>query len=42
MTPIFGRQRLQRERIEGHNKLTRSYFVDDPIYLDNFVGGVSE
>jgi hypothetical protein len=32
---IFGRQKLRklrRERIKGHNKLMRSYFVDDPIY----------
>jgi hypothetical protein len=28
---IFGRQNLWRERIKGHNKLMRSYFVDDPI-----------
>jgi hypothetical protein len=29
---VFGQQKLWRERIEGHNKLTRSYSVDIPIF----------
>lgn len=28
----FGRQKLWRERLEGHNKLIWDYFVDDPTY----------
>jgi hypothetical protein len=26
---VFGRKKLWRERIEGHNKLMRMYFNDD-------------
>jgi hypothetical protein len=33
---VFGWQKLRRERIEGHNKLMQSYFVDHPIYLENY------
>jgi hypothetical protein len=33
---IFGRQKLRRERIDGHNKLMRRYFVDHPIYPENY------
>jgi hypothetical protein len=33
---VFGWQILRRERIEGRNKLIRSYFVHDPIYLENY------
>jgi hypothetical protein len=29
---VFGQQKLWRERIEGHNKLMRSYSVDNPIF----------
>jgi hypothetical protein len=28
----FGRQKLCREQIEGHNKLRRSYFLDNPTF----------
>jgi hypothetical protein len=33
---VFNWQNLWRERIKGHNKLMRSYFVDDPIYPKNY------
>jgi hypothetical protein len=29
---VFGRQKLWRERIEGHEKLMRSYFNENPIF----------
>jgi hypothetical protein len=29
---VFGRRKLWRERIEGHNKLIHSYFADEPIF----------
>jgi hypothetical protein len=33
---IFVCQKLRRERIEGHNNLMWSYFVDDHIYPENY------
>jgi hypothetical protein len=35
---IFAWQKLRRERIEGHNKLMWSYFVDSPIFPKNTFG----
>jgi hypothetical protein len=34
---VFRWQKLRRERIKGHNKLMRSYFVDHPIYPENYL-----
>jgi len=33
---VFGRQKWWREWIEGHNKLMRSYFVDNPTYPERY------
>ena len=33
---VLGREKLWRERIEGHNKLMRHYFVEQPIYLERY------
>jgi hypothetical protein len=33
---VFGRQKLWRERIEGHEKLMRSYFNENPIFPENY------
>ena len=33
---VFGRQKLWREMIEGHNKLMRSYFVENPTYPERY------
>jgi hypothetical protein len=33
---FFGRQKLWRERIEGHNKLMRMYFNDDATFLESY------
>jgi hypothetical protein len=33
---VFVRQKLWRERIEGHNKLIRSYFADEPIFPESY------
>jgi hypothetical protein len=33
---VFGRQKLCRERIEGHEKLMRSYFNEKPIFPENY------
>jgi hypothetical protein len=39
---VFGRQKLQRERIKGHNKLMRSYFLMIQYIQKVIFGGVSE
>jgi hypothetical protein len=33
---VFGRQKLWRERIEGHEKLMRSYFNENLIFPENY------
>jgi hypothetical protein len=33
---VFGRQKLRRERIEGHEKLKPSYFNENPIFPENY------
>ncbi|KAK1697482.1 hypothetical protein QYE76_014179 [Lolium multiflorum] len=33
---VFGRQKLWRERIEGHEKLMRSYFNENPIFPESY------
>jgi hypothetical protein len=33
---VFGQQKWWREWIEGHNKLMRSYFVDNPTYPERY------
>ena len=33
---VVGRQRLWRERIEGHNKLMRMYFCENPTYPERY------
>ena len=33
---VFGRQKLWREGIEGHNKLMRMYFNENPIYPESY------
>jgi hypothetical protein len=33
---VFGRQKLRRDRIEGHEKLMRSYFNENPIFPENY------
>ena len=33
---VFGRQRLWRERIKGHNKLMRMYFNADATYPESY------
>jgi hypothetical protein len=33
---VFGRQKLWRERIEGHNKLMRMYFKDDATFPESY------
>jgi hypothetical protein len=33
---VFGRQKLRRERIKGHEKLMRSYFNENPIFPENY------
>ena len=33
---VFGRQKLWRERIEGHNKLMRMYFNENPTYPESY------
>ena len=33
---VFGRQKLWRERIEGHNKLMRMYFNDDATFPESY------
>jgi hypothetical protein len=33
---VFGRQKLWRERIEGHNKLMRMYFNDDARFPESY------
>jgi hypothetical protein len=33
---VFGRQKLRRERIEGHEKLMRSYFNENLIFPENY------
>jgi hypothetical protein len=33
---VFGWQKLRRERIEGPNKLMRSYYVDDPTFPEKY------
>jgi hypothetical protein len=33
---VFGREKLWRERIEGHNKLMRMYFKDDPTFPESY------
>ena len=33
---VFGRQKLWREWIEGHNKLMRSYFAENPTYPERY------
>jgi hypothetical protein len=33
---MSGRRKLWRERIEGHNKLIRSYFADEAIFPDSY------
>ena len=33
---VFGRQKLWRERIEGHNRLMRNYFVENPTYPESY------
>jgi hypothetical protein len=33
---VFGRQKLWRERIEGHNKLMRSYFAENPTFPESY------
>ena len=33
---VYDRQKLWRERIDGHNRLMRSYFVDNPIYPEPY------
>jgi hypothetical protein len=37
---IFGWQKIQREMIEGHNKLIHSYFLDDPIFTKSTLGAI--
>ena len=31
-----GRERLWRERIDGHNKLMRNYFAEKPVYPEKY------
>ncbi|XP_071683310.1 uncharacterized protein [Lolium perenne] len=33
---VFGRQKLWRERIEGHERLMRSYFNDNAIFPESY------
>jgi hypothetical protein len=33
---VFGRQKLWRERIDGHNKLMRMYFNDDATFPESY------
>ena len=33
---VFGRQKLWRERLEGHNRLMRNYFVKNPTYPESY------
>ena len=33
---VFGRQKLWRKMIDGHNKLMRNYFVKNPIYPESY------
>jgi hypothetical protein len=33
---VFGRQKLRIERIEGHEKLMRSYFNENPIFPEKY------
>jgi hypothetical protein len=33
---VFGRQKLWRERIKGHNKLMRMYFNDDATCPESY------
>ena len=33
---VFGRQKSWRERIEGHNRLMRNYFVENPTYPESY------
>jgi hypothetical protein len=33
---VMGRQRLWRERVEGHKKLMRNYFVENPTYPERY------
>jgi hypothetical protein len=33
---VFGRQKLWRERIEGHNKLMRMYFNENSTYSESY------
>ena len=33
---VFGRKKLWRERIEGHNKLMRMYFNDDATFPESY------
>ena len=33
---VFGRRKLWREWIEGHNRLMRNYFVENPTYHESY------
>ena len=33
---FLGRQKLWRERIEAHDKLMRSYFVENPTFPESY------
>ena len=33
---VFGHQKLWRERIKGHNRLMRNYFVENPTYPKSY------
>jgi hypothetical protein len=37
---VFGRQKLWRERIEGHDKLMQTYFNENLTYPESYFGGV--
>ena len=33
---VMGRQKIWRDRIDAHNRLTRHYFAENPIYPESY------